>query len=259
MNGTEYYYIRNGQNDITGILDTSGSEVVSYSYDTWGKLLGITGSLADTVGVKNPYRGYRYDTETGLYYLNSRYYEPEIGRFINADDTNILGIDQDSLIQYNLFTYCLNNPTNMSDPSGYFTGIEEAAIAAFFIITGALVTFQTLITYFSSPSGIRSWSNFCLVLSTAFKSIYTKTIKYINEKIKAYQNRPMSQRIGTKSTDKNHILKGTKGKHIPGWKKFGFDPNGNNGWAKVLVIMKAVVDAYDKISSYTNKDGSGPA
>nr|WP_242871678.1 RHS repeat-associated core domain-containing protein [Acetanaerobacterium elongatum] len=119
MNGTEYYYIRNGQNDITGILDTSGSEVVSYSYDTWGKLLGITGSLADTVGVKNPYRyrGYRYDTETGLYYLNSRYYDPEVGRFINVDA--YLGSNR-SIISYNLFAYCDNNPIIYRDPSGHF-------------------------------------------------------------------------------------------------------------------------------------------
>ncbi len=91
LNGAEYYYLRNGQNDITGILDTDGNEVVSYRYDTWGKLLEITGPLAETVGAQNPYRyrGYRYDTETGLYYLNSRYYDPELGRFINADDTDI--------------------------------------------------------------------------------------------------------------------------------------------------------------------------
>jgi prepilin-type N-terminal cleavage/methylation domain-containing protein len=74
--GLDYFYLRNGQNDITGILDSTGAQVVSYVYDTWGKLVSITGSLASTIGALNPYRyrGYRYDTETGLYYLNSRYY-----------------------------------------------------------------------------------------------------------------------------------------------------------------------------------------
>ena len=117
LNGTEYYYIRNGQNDITGILDTSGSEVVSYSYDTWGKLLGITGSLADTVGVKNPYRyrGYRYDTETGLFYLGSRYYNPDIGRFLNTD--GIMGVNDD-MATYNLYVYCGNNPVDRYDDGG---------------------------------------------------------------------------------------------------------------------------------------------
>jgi RHS repeat-associated protein len=87
LNGEEYFYLRNIQGDITGLLDESGAEVVTYQYDTWGKLVTISGSLAETVGEKNPhrYRGYRYDSETGLYYLNARYYNPEWKRFLNAD------------------------------------------------------------------------------------------------------------------------------------------------------------------------------
>ena len=120
LNGTEYYYVRNAQGDITGLIDNTGNIVVSYTYDTWGKLLSTTGTLASTIGVKNPYRyrGYRYDTETGLYYLQSRYYNPEWGRFVNADDAGILEVDQDSLIENNLFVYALNNPANMVDPTG---------------------------------------------------------------------------------------------------------------------------------------------
>jgi YD repeat-containing protein len=81
LNGTEYYYIRNAQGDIIGLFDNAGTKVVTYTYDAWGKLVSITGSLASTVGEKNPYRykGYRYDSETGLYYLQSRYYNPEWG------------------------------------------------------------------------------------------------------------------------------------------------------------------------------------
>jgi RHS repeat-associated protein len=86
LNGTEYYYIKNAQGDIIGLFDKTGTQVVSYSYDTWGKLISIGGSLASTVGAENPYRyrGYRYDSETGLYYLQSRYYNPDWGRFVNA-------------------------------------------------------------------------------------------------------------------------------------------------------------------------------
>ena len=86
-NGAKYYYIRNLQSDIIGILDNSGNQVVSYTYDSWGKLLSIEGSAKDTIGVQNPfrYRGYYYDTETELYYLNSRYYDPMVGRYINGD------------------------------------------------------------------------------------------------------------------------------------------------------------------------------
>lgn len=69
----------NLQGDIVGILDSTGALVVEYKYDTWGKLLGTTGSLADTLGRRNPfrYRGYIYDEESALYWVKNRYYYPE--------------------------------------------------------------------------------------------------------------------------------------------------------------------------------------
>jgi RHS repeat-associated protein len=87
-NGTEYYYMRNGQNDIVGLMDNAGAVVVSYSYDAWGKLLSVTGTLATTLGQDNPfrYRGYYYDTETELYYLQTRYYDAQVGRFTSSDE-----------------------------------------------------------------------------------------------------------------------------------------------------------------------------
>jgi RHS repeat-associated protein len=133
LNGVEYYYIRNAQGDIIGLFDKTGAQVVSYTYDTWGKLISIDGSLKDSVGVKNPYRyrGYRYDTETGLYYLQSRYYNPEWGRFINED--GIIG-QTGELLGHNLYVYTKNNPVNMSDKSGfrpiYTVGEETEEMAA---------------------------------------------------------------------------------------------------------------------------------
>ena len=84
--GADYYYIRDGLMCITGLVDANGGAVVNYRYDSWGKLISITGSMADTLGKDNPYRykGYYYDDETGMYYLKSRYYQPEICRFIIA-------------------------------------------------------------------------------------------------------------------------------------------------------------------------------
>ena len=88
FNGTEYFYLKNAQGDVTGLVDSTGEKVVFYTYNPWGELGDINGSLASTLGDLNPlrYRGYVYDTETGLYYLNSRYYNPVWGRFINADN-----------------------------------------------------------------------------------------------------------------------------------------------------------------------------
>ena len=117
-NGAKYYYIRNLQNDIIGILDNSGNQVVSYTYDSWGKLLSIEGSAKDTIGVQNPfrYRGYYYDTESGFYYLNSRYYDPVVGRFLNADE--VIANADNTIQGYNMYVYCFNNPVNLADSSG---------------------------------------------------------------------------------------------------------------------------------------------
>jgi len=119
-NGTEYTYIRNGQNDIIGLVDGLGVLVVSYTYSTYGEVVSTTGSLASTLGIANPYRyrGYRFDTETGYYYLQSRYYDPQIGRFINADDIGVLSLDQGNMLQRNQYLYSFSNPSNFIDPTG---------------------------------------------------------------------------------------------------------------------------------------------
>ena len=100
-------------------LGSNGVKVVGYSYDAWGRLLTTTGTLSSTLGLHNPlrYRGYVYDRETGLYYLQSRYYNPEIGRFINADSLVSTG---QGVLGYNMFAYCGNNPINRVDSTGMF-------------------------------------------------------------------------------------------------------------------------------------------
>ena len=115
-----YFYTRNAQNDITGLIDENGTSVVQYQYDSWGKLLGITGSLASTIGKRNPfrYRGYYYDDETGMYYLQSRYYDPEIKRFICADDITTVQTLLNGLHNKNTFSYCDNNPICHEDTDG---------------------------------------------------------------------------------------------------------------------------------------------
>ena len=102
---------------VTGVVDASGNIVVEYKYDAWGKIIGRTGSLVSTLGYLNPfrYRGYVYDEETGLYYLRSRYYNPEWGRFINAD--SLLG-KRGALMSHNLFAYCRNELIARRDIDG---------------------------------------------------------------------------------------------------------------------------------------------
>jgi len=149
-NGTKYFYMRNVQGDVIGIYDSTGTVVVEYTYDAWGKPNSVTGSLASTIGVINPlrYRGYYYDDETGFYYLQSRYYDPEIGRFINADAAlGQIGNVQGS----NMFAYAFNNPIMYDDPTGnwpklstIFTVVAVAAavvaVAAVCVATAGLAT-----------------------------------------------------------------------------------------------------------------------
>lgn len=117
--GTKYFLIKNIQGDVEKIVTHQGNVVVTYKYDAWGKLISKTDNTVYGIGELNPfrYRGYIYDDETGLYYLKSRYYDPIMGRFLNADDIAFIGSTGTSLSS-NVFTYCENNSLNNKDLSG---------------------------------------------------------------------------------------------------------------------------------------------
>lgn len=122
-----YAFVRNLQGDIIAVVDQDGETLVEYSYDPWGKVTSthngenLTELEASLVMVMCPfaYRGYNYDFTTGLYYLQSRYYNPEWGRFLNCDDTNILLATKGETLGANLFAYCNNNPVNRVDYTGF--------------------------------------------------------------------------------------------------------------------------------------------
>ena len=121
-NGNDYFFRRNLQGDIISILNTAGQTVVSYEYDPWGNILQMNDTTDGwyRVGTANPfrYRGYYYDNESGFYYLQSRYYDPVTGRFLNADDTAYLGVTE-TTSGYNLFSYCNSNPVYYKDSFGF--------------------------------------------------------------------------------------------------------------------------------------------
>ena len=136
-NGTLYYYILNAQGDVIRIIDGSRNVVASYSYDPWGKIISSSGALADVNPLR--YRGYYYDSETGFYYLQSRYYDPELGRFINAD--SYASTDATGLLSANMFAYCENDPVNGSDPNGEWVHI--AIGAAMGAVTGIITGYMS--------------------------------------------------------------------------------------------------------------------
>ena len=111
VNGkTDYFYLYNGLGDITGLVDSSNQVVVRYQYNSWGKVTSTQDTSGVSLATLNPfrYRKYVYDPETGLYCLGSRYYDPEVGRFVNADDTDVIFAKPQELGSKNLYAYCDN-------------------------------------------------------------------------------------------------------------------------------------------------------
>ncbi len=130
-------FVRNLQGDIIAVVNQEGTALLEYSYDPWGKVTithngeNLTEQERQIIAVLCPfaYRGYNYDYTTGLYYLQSRYYNPEWGRFLNVDDTNILLSTQGENLGANLFAYCNNDPVNNADYTGYEgEGVTELPI-----------------------------------------------------------------------------------------------------------------------------------
>ena len=140
--GSTYYYQYNLQGDVIALLDSTFTPVVTYTYGPWGTVEDITDSTNINLSDVNPflYRGYYYDADTELYYLQSRYYDPTTGRFINADRV----IDQRHVLGTNLCAYCTNNPINVTDETGNlpFFALTAAIGAAVGAVVGGIVAAQ---------------------------------------------------------------------------------------------------------------------
>ena len=149
FNGARYLYIKNIQGDVMAIANSAGTIYARYEYDAYGRVVSVTDGNGNDVSSQpnhianvNPirYRGYYYDTESGLYYLKSRYYDPVTCRFINADGYISTG---QGLLSTNMFAYCGNNPVNRKDPTGQFwiTALIVTAVAV--VCTFALSSCST--------------------------------------------------------------------------------------------------------------------
>ena len=211
-NNADYYYIFNLQGDVIGILNSAGTQIVSYEYDNWGKVLSVTGTQAETIGQINPirYRGYYYDSESGLYYLNSRYYDPETGRFVNADEVlNKVG----EIKGYNLFEYCFNNPIKFSDPTGYIALIDDAIfLASGFILLGSFML-TTLFSYFPVASPPMELP----LIPTTFETVLLlPSIMLAAEHTKRNGSK---KKTNDKHTKPRPGRESEKKKQKPGWKK----------------------------------------
>ena len=130
-----YYFDKNTLGDIVAIRDLSGNVVATYEYDAWGNHTVYNGYggidySASSIGNINPfrYRGYYYDAETGFYYLQTRYYDPTICRFINADNYELVAQLSSVAGQLNMYAYCGHNPIMYMDPTGEIVGWVIALI-----------------------------------------------------------------------------------------------------------------------------------
>ena len=159
-----YYFVKNVQGDVQKVYRVADNKLVaSYEYDPYGRVLSATGEMAG----ENPfrYRGYYYDSETGFYYLQSRYYDPQTCRFINADDTSNLAANGD-VVSFNLFAYCGNNPIMGYDPTGEWdwgtffngagllaTGVMAVAAAATVLTCGAAAPVMVAVAAVTASAG----------------------------------------------------------------------------------------------------------
>ena len=149
-----YYYITNLQGDVMQLVDASGNSVAAYEYDPYGKVISATGTMAEINPIR--YRGYYYDAETQLYYLQSRYYNPEVGRFLNSD---VFASTGQGIIGYNMFAYCNNNVTKLRDCNGE----DPVLIAA---VAGAVAGAAVGLFHYLSFSGAEATLGGALLSTT---------------------------------------------------------------------------------------------
>lgn len=195
INGAAVYlFVRNLQGDIIALADQEGSVLIEFSYDPWGRItctyMGEGEGADDEESLRMltaifcplTYRGYNYDFTTGLYYLQSRYYNPEWGRFLNVDDTSILLATQGETHNANLFAYCNNNPVNNVDPTG-MKSKENDGTAILEKILSLIEPFVSVKYFQVNPND--DGFTYSLKLCTSYANFYSALVnaKKINKEV----------------------------------------------------------------------------
>lgn len=274
-----YYYIKNLQGDIVKIIDQSDTEVAGYVYDAWGNIRSTTGNEAISSLNSFRYRGYVYDNESKLYYLQSRYYDPFVGRFLNADETMVLLLsslaDDDFKINLtNLFSYCYNNPITFKDNNGYIALVDDAVVLA---LIGLIAITCVLCVWMSTPQFRQAWTNFCNAVENGLSSIWsticngassvwnwstskiknaTTAIKKFNTAVKAHNKikskvkKNSKTRYWSATLNKDHV---DIGKSLTFSQAKSYVKNGKS----VFTVTKSEAKALAK-SAYGGKNPVGP-
>ncbi|MBR2919501.1 MAG: RHS repeat-associated core domain-containing protein, partial [Clostridia bacterium] len=173
--GTGYYFHRNIQGDVVGVYNSAGTKVVGFTYDAYGNCT-VSGDTSLAYRCKIRYRGYYFDAETGFYWVQTRYYNPEWCRWISPDSLSYL--DPETAHGLNLYAYCGNDPVNLYDPTGhswesFWQDVgnwfeehwEEVLVGTLFILGGAIVTACT------AGAGTSAWAAFGAALASSIGQV----------------------------------------------------------------------------------------
>ncbi|MGE5398715.1 MAG: DNRLRE domain-containing protein [Chitinophagales bacterium] len=244
-----YYYHYNAHGDVVQLTDQSGNVVASYTYDAWGNILNSSGAMANS----NPYRyaGYRYDNETGLYYLMDRYYNPDLGRFISRE------ADPDQAT-VNAYAYCQNNPVNAIDPDGNFI---------WFVVLGAYYAWCVYDSYkdvqtLASPSSSKTDKALAAVFLAGSVFPGGKIVKTGVKAAKVARHAPFKKAIVKKVLNRpfKELLADIE-KNPGNWKKLGESvvastKKGNKGGVSIEEVFVNRKTG-ERIYRHTLKDSNG--
>ncbi|MBE6573436.1 MAG: hypothetical protein E7652_03480 [Ruminococcaceae bacterium] len=226
-NGESYFFVKNLQGDVISIIDIYGDTKVEYTYDAWGKCSIPFDSSNILIGDINPfrYRGYYYDDETNLYYLQSRYYNPEVGRFVNRDEICLTLLNNTSVAS-NLFCYCTNTPITMIDYNGYYSSTLVISASITTLLSGKLSSLMTGISASMASLKIAISTSWIIALCVAAAAIAITGIIYTVNKLKSLSSSAQS------------VVSSTKSKVKSG----GLNPNKLKNYTVYVIVYKNTTD-----------------